>query len=148
MRRGGFDIGLDEPDDAAVGRRTATRRAAVVAIVVVSMVTVAVVASVAGGKADSVTAFNACIHRSQFLVLTKQASGDRIIETIRDRQEGIIEGKFAVLPSVRAAESFARTLRVSGSGVINGRMVLLTTANDGRDAGTIQACGQPEFPGP
>jgi hypothetical protein len=59
-----------------------------------------------------------------------------------------IVGKLGVLPSLRAAESFARTLAVSGSGAMNGRMVLLTTAADGRDASTIQTCGQPEFPGP
>jgi hypothetical protein len=130
-------------------RGTGTRIAwLVTAVLVVSVVTVAALAPPGDGKTDNVSAFNACIHRSRFLVLTKQASGGRIIETISDRAWKIVEAKFAVLPSVRAAESFARTLPVSGSGVINGRMVLLTTANDGQDAGAIQACGRPEFPGP
>ncbi len=112
------------------------------------MATVVVVKLVGGGKTDNVRAFNACINRSRFLVLTKQASGGRGIETIRDRAHMDIVGKFAVFPSVSAAQTFAGTLPASGSGVIKDRMVLLTTAADGRDTNVIQTCGEPEFPGP
>jgi 3-deoxy-D-arabino-heptulosonate 7-phosphate (DAHP) synthase class II len=133
----------------AVERRTATRIAGLItAVVVVSMVIVAVVALVGDGKTDNVRAFNACISRSRSLVLTKQASGGRTIETIRDRAHMNIVGKFAVFPSVSAAQTFAGTLPSSGSGVIKGRMVLLTTAADGHDTNVIQTCGEPEFPGP
>lgn len=116
--------------------------------VVGSILTVAIVASGGSGRTAKVRAFNACIHRTRFLVLTRRASRGRIVETIRDRAGMMIEGKFAMLPSAHAAVSFARTLTFGGSGVINGRMVLLTTANAGRDASTIQTCGGPDFPGP
>ena len=104
----------------------------------------AVVVAFATPGSSSAKAFNACIHQTRFLVLTRHGSGNKVIEMIKDRARGAVVGEFARFPSERAAEAF-RTL-LAGAAARNGRYVMRTTVAVGRDAGAVEVCFDRVFP--
>lgn len=121
--------------------------AAVSVIVLIPVIALVIILN--GGRSVGVDAFNACIGQKHFLIATERRSGHRVIDTIKDREQGTVVGVFAVLPSAQDAESFASTIGPpSGTGEGDGRMVLYTRVPYGRDTTAILTCSAPEFPGP
>lgn len=69
---------------------------------VASAAAVISVVAFAGRGGGAGAAFNACISQARFLVLVRHASGNKAIETIKDRAHGAVVGEFALLfPSER-----------------------------------------------
>jgi hypothetical protein len=100
--------------------------------------TFAVVAS-GGGGGGGIAAFNGCIRQARFLVLVRHGSGNGVIETIKDRARGAVDGEVA---SGRAAPS------LGGAAAANGPYVMSTATPLGRDATAIELCWDRGFPQP
>ena len=121
-------------------RRLAARRremVASVAAVILALGTYAVVASGSGGAGGGVTAFNACIRESRFLVVVRHRPGNGVVETINDRARGALEGDVA---SDRGAPV------IGGAAAAGGRYVMSTVTPLGRDASAIERCWDSAFP--
>jgi len=128
---------------SAVGWRRLGARVAMVATAaaVISMVAVAVVVFVGSGRdsrnSDGVAAFNACISQTRFLVPARHGSGNRVIETIKDRVRGAVVGE---------VDSGRTPTTLGGAAAANGRYVMSTATPLGRDATAIEGCWDRFFP--
>jgi hypothetical protein len=106
-----------------------------------------------GGTGGGVPAFNACIRQSRFLLLVRHRAGHGIIETIRDRERGSLEGEVALAraPSVRRAlRGEVPTGRpfpiLGGAAAGNGPYIMSTITPTGRDPSAIERCWNGPFP--
>jgi len=122
-----------------IRRRSGVRAAAVASA---AAIVAAGLVAFATRDSGSVEAFNACIGKSRFLVLTRHGSGNKLIEIIKDRARGGVVGEFAG----RAAEGFHVPLAGTGEG--DGRYQMFTEVPLGRDARAIQLCFGAVFPQP
>lgn len=126
-------------------RRSAARIAVVSAAATISAAVIAAVVVVSDAPGSgSGTAFDACISQTRSLVLTHHRSGDKVIETIKDRAHSEVVGEFARLPSERAAEAFPTP--VTGAAARNGRYVMFTNDLVGRDPTAVERCFDRVFP--
>jgi hypothetical protein len=98
---------------------------------------VALVGGGDGGGRGAMAAFNGCIRQTPFLVLVRPGSGSGVIETIKDRGRGAVEGEVA---SGRASAI------LGGAAAGNGPYVMSAATPLGRDPSAIEGCWDRFFP--
>jgi hypothetical protein len=110
----------------------------IVALVgIVSVSASALVASNGGSGAGGLPAFNACVRRAPFLLLVHHGSRDEILETIKDRARGSVEGEVGLGGGVTP---------LGGAAAGDGRYVMSTTTPLGRDPSAIESCWDRGYP--
>ena len=133
-------------------RRALRWRLGLLAVLIV--VVAVVVTSLDGSGGGGLPAFNACIRQKRFLVLVRHRSPNGVIETIKDRALGTLEGEVADdrLPPVRNALSGQVVIPgqpppiLGGVGAGGGPYVMSTGSVVGQDANAIINCWDGPYP--
>jgi hypothetical protein len=129
-----------------LGKRVVVVAGVVGVIWVVAVSAYALVASHTGGDTGGgggLPAFNACIRQHRFL-LRRHSRSKGVVETIRDRASGALEGEVTTGSAMQAGA--LEPLVLGGAAAGGGRYVMSTVTPTGRDPYAIESCWDGPFP--
>lgn len=111
-------------------------------VVLVALIAFAFISRNDGGS-GGVPAFNACIRQHRSLLLLHPRSKG-VVETIRDRASGALEGEVTTGSTMQSGT--LEPLMLGGAAAGGGRYTMSTVTPTGRDPGAIETCWDGPFP--
>lgn len=131
-----------QSDDEWRGYRRAFRWRLGLIVALLGLVAVAFIALNSGGR-GGLPAFNACIRQDRSLLLLHSWSKG-VVETIRDRGSGALEGEVTTGSAIRFGA--LEPLMLGGAAAGGGRYTMSTVTPTGRDPYAIEHCWDGPYP--
>jgi hypothetical protein len=104
-----------------------------VTVAAIALGAYAAVALSTTGRSGGLGVFNACIDQKQFLVLARNGNRHAVIETLKDRKNGVLMGEVT-------HNTGPLPIMLGGAAAATNRYVMSTSTPLGRDPSAIEGC--------